>query len=259
MMTVSVDSRKFNDQLSALHDALVGSGQSSDIAALIKDEARLLLKEVLKFTLPLKKNTTSDRKQGEKAVERDIYRSMRVPKEEDFKNEKVKKLIRRRDTEGFRKFVENSDKMKDWKVGTFSPDLHKAARNSRGRVTSQRKVIVLERQKVARYVKETQKRVGYMRSGWLSAARMVGLNVKTPWVARHSNRHAVAINSLTGGRPSVTIGNTTSGVGQIRQAFDRAVKTRQFKMAARTRLILSGYAKDIAAGIRPRKGVNASS
>ena len=68
MMTVSVDSRKFNDQLSALHDALVGSGQSSDIAALIKDEARLLLKEVLKFTLPLKKNTTSDRKQGEKAV-----------------------------------------------------------------------------------------------------------------------------------------------------------------------------------------------
>ena len=102
-----------------MHDALVGSGQSSDIAALIKDEARLLLKEVLKFTLPLKKNTTSDRKQGEKAVERDIYRSMRVPKEEDFKNEKVKKLIRRRDTEGFRKFVENSEKMKGWKVGTF--------------------------------------------------------------------------------------------------------------------------------------------
>lgn len=250
----TIDSRRFNDNLNALQEALLGSGQMGDAATVIQDAARLLIKQALKFTPPVKQSAGSDRKQGEAAVARDIRRAMRVPMADEWKNERVKKLIEANDREGFQAFIKNVPKLKSWKVEAFSPSLHRRARKSRGRVQGSQRVFVMEAAKVAQYISTVQRRVGYMRSGWLLSAQVAALSVKTPWIKRHSSTKGVGISQLANRlTPSITIGNRTPGIGTIRHAFQSAVNVRFQAMRRRIKLILSGYSKDLAANMRPRK------
>ena len=229
MMTVSVNSKKLNEQLGYLHDALIGAGQAGDAATLIKDQARLLVRDAIKFTLPLKSVGGSDKKQGERAVERDIGRAMAVPDPTKWTSKKIRKMIETEDEAAFAQYLRRtkSAELKKWRVEPFSKELHQGQRDRRGRIQRQRRVFVLAAKKVSSYIKETQKHVGYMRAGWLAAANATGLAVKAPWIKRHTNAKAIGVNRLSGERPSVTIGNATPGIGQIRRSFDRALMMRE--------------------------------
>ena len=66
--------------------------------------------------------------------------------------------------------------------------IHKAARNSRGRVNTKRKRqrILVPADALRAYVKMKQGRVGYLASGWNRTAQKVGY--KPPeWIARHGS------------------------------------------------------------------------
>jgi hypothetical protein len=272
MMTVNINSKKLNEQLAYLHDAMIGSGRTGDMATLIKDETRLLIQQAIKLTLPVASarsngsaaNDSTNKKQGLTAVARDIGRAMFVPKETAWKSKSIKKMIRDEDGDAFANFISRVPKMKAWKVEAFSKDLHQSKRDSRGRIQHQKKVFVMQHNAVMKYIKETQKHVGHLRSAWLGSAARAGIQgVKaTAWVRKNSNSGNIGINRLTGSTPSVVIGVTSKGIGASTAAFKRALARREWAIRAKIRLILSGYAKDIAAGIRPQRrsgGLNASS
>jgi len=246
-MTVTLDSTKFNMQMNALHDAFVGRGQMADAANIVRDEARRFVHQAIRFTPP------KSLSQGRKAVARDITHAMTPLRENFFRNERVREMIREENTEGIESFLKNSKGWKGWRVEKFAPDLHTKVRDRRGRVQREKRVFILQLAKWKKYVREVQSRVGRMRAGWGPAAESLGLALQS-WVRRHTVRSGFVLNNLGNGQlPSITIGNTTKGISQIRHVVQSALNARSEAMGRRARLVLSGYAKDVAAGLRVRR------
>ena len=77
MFTVSIQSERWNQQVGALHDALIGSGQMGDAARMIYNEVRSCMRRLIAITPPRSK------KQGEEAVERDLNKIF-TPVNEEF-------------------------------------------------------------------------------------------------------------------------------------------------------------------------------
>ena len=265
-LTATVDATRFNDQMARLKDALIGAGKMGDAATVVQDEARRFVQTVMRFTPP---KTLA---QGRKAVARDIRRAMTPVEPKMFTSPKLRDRVREILSEGeFKKeltvarrskrtsayaqlveLMDSAGGWKKWRVERFDSKLHTKVRDNRGRVQRAKRVLVMEANLHKKYVADVQKRVGTMKSGWAPALRSLGGANEIPsWVARHTNNPGFVVNNIADSAvPSVTIGNTAKGVGQLRHFVQGALDARANAMGKRIRLILSGYAKDVAQGIR---------
>lgn len=254
MSLSTFDHSKMSRQLGHLHDALIGAGQHGDARNLIRDESRRLLQQILKFTPP------KNQAQGRAAVSRDIQRAIPPLTADTIHDPKlraqVNKLAEAHDVEGLRKLFSKLPKLKSWHIVDVDPRIHKMNRDRRGRVQSSRRNYTLDIRGLAKYIREVQKRVGFMRAPWGKAFVAVGGKI-ADWVSRHFSyaRGYVQANLTHPTFPSLTVSNQTPGIGQWEARVKAALQARHQAIGKRIRLILSGYSKDVARGIRPHRRV----
>jgi len=246
---LTFDTRRLNEQLAALELAMIGMG--GDASTIVANRARNLLARAIRFTPP---KTFA---QGRKAVKRDIYRAM-TPAEINldgtrrWQKDEINELVRENNIRGFQAFLNNlkNGSLKTWKVEPFDPArLHKAKRDRRGRIQNFKKVFVLETSRWKTYVRDMQKRVGFMRAGWVPAFQNLGGRAAS-WFARHTAPAGFVLNALAGPKPTITFGNRTRGVGQLARAFRAAISAQTKALEREVKLALVGYAKDMKSGNR---------
>lgn len=212
----------------------------------IRTQTRLLLKQVISFTPP------QSLAQGRAAVARDITRSMTPIDLNDFPNERmrdrVNKLAAERNVQSLQALFRNTKTWKAWKVEQFAPQLHKFARDRRGRVQRSKRVFVPEtftsgranssRNQWAAYVKHMQAAVGRLKAAWGPAYKAVGGTLPS-WVGRHQEVSGAVIDNLRDAtRPSITFRNYATGVGQLERPFRAAFNARFRAVTADIRRIL---------------------
>lgn len=198
-----------------------------ELPKIVKQTFRLLMKDVMDITAP--KNLA----QGRKAVARDINRAVYLIDYTKIKAKLLRQAVQDREYDVV-KAIFSRKKMGDWKkisqLVPFDPSLHANARDARGRVRRWKGVATLDRQAHSKYVRQTQKHVGYSRSGWAPGARLAGSSVPS-WVGRHGTPPGRASSQLAQTeRPSITAihqGKTTNSIprGKIQGAIARRAKT----------------------------------
>jgi hypothetical protein len=178
----------------------------------IREQSRLLLVRLLRLTPP------KTQAQGRKAVAADIrkvmtdldgyrFESPGIQKAWDEKDWDALEVIFRRSPEFSRlRFSEGADASE-----------HRSARTRRGRVPKRRKATVLVKKpsKLKRYIRDTQKRVGLTKAGWMAGLKII--QGKIPgWVSKHGSGYGSAKDASSDRRdPHIQVVNATRGIGEI--------------------------------------------
>lgn len=112
--------------------------------------------------------------------------------------------------------------------------------------------LMANRGAVTRLKRSLKDHIGRAKAAWAQSAQALGETNIPEWISRHfPTPKAVTFTKTYGVNPSVTIGSRAPGVSRISDLFSRKLKSRINSMKARTKLIISGYARDVAIGIRP--------
>ena len=257
--TIVIEDKNLTQQLGALHDALIGAGQTGDAATLIKDESRRLVKQAIKFTPP---KTLA---QGRNRIALDMGKLF-----SGLKPGMIRALQRARGHSSNEAWITTRDGKKlrvrfeaiD-PAGHGMAKFHRAHRDRRGRARTAKRAsktvwnagyIVSERA-LKQFTRRQQAKVGLMRGAWLPAYHQLG-GRGSSWFERHAaSGLGHGTSNLTGTKPTVTIQNGAPGIARFRSTFRRVLAARGEAISKRVRLILSGYSRDVARGIRPRKKV----
>lgn len=238
-LTIVFDTAKLQNAINAFVYEL-----KADSRLLLKEEMRLLLRDVMKFSPPQAYKPMSDGQKLKKAradVSNDIFRSAVPLDASKITNPRISKLIRKKDIDGLNALAR---RMKRGPIAGrvfVTPEalrgLHKKDRNAFGRVKYDRKRMTWGAGFRA-YVKTIQARIGYLQSGWGRAARAVGLPMKN-WVARHGQSDggyvAPQINNLR-----IEATNRSSKYPGYQRIVDFAIAARARSLAAELKAIVAG-------------------
>ena len=202
----------------------------------LRDEARLLLKQVIEFTPPQGDDDSTPRTQGRNAVERDIHRAIR-PIDPSFESESLNKSITRladeRDYDALQTIYDRIGA--GVKVRPFSPAIHQQARASRGRVPDTTKpVLTPDTAELNAYVKTVQNRVGRGKGGWALAYVKLGgkpANWIRKWVETGTFYDTLA--NFKDGAIEQTNRSEWARGGDEDRIIDHAIKTRTAAIATR--------------------------
>lgn len=178
MFKFDIDEAGYRNALNQFVTELNANGE-----LLLKEEMRLLLRDVVSFTPP------KTQAQGRKAVDADLRRNAAPLDAQKIKIPRMAELVRKRDVEAIQKFADNI------KGGFFNrrrllqttEDIraeHRRNRTRYGRVRSDKNNMALL-SVWRKYTREVQDRVGFAKAGWLRAAEGVGLKLPN-FVARHA-------------------------------------------------------------------------
>lgn len=105
-----------------------------------------------------------------------------------------------------------------------------------------------------------QKGIGRLPASWFATAKQLDSSLVAPgWIERHihGNKTKRSITDMTGlnnsTSPVMAFGSRAAGASKFDRAVQFAVDLRAKKMKARLELVLSGYSKDIAHGIKIKR------
>lgn len=169
-----------------------------ELKPLVEQQAKLFVEDMMKWTPPASKGVTGvkAKKQGESAVARDITKIYATPKDAFAAIQEVDlaeakrfwKLYKAGDTKAAGEILRIHGGRAFQATSSFSPfdggTMHGRFRDNRGRIRTTRVMqVVSDPGELKKYVKERQKRVGHLASGWLQAANRVGARVPE-WVRR---------------------------------------------------------------------------
>jgi hypothetical protein len=223
--TVSLDVTRLNEDLRAF---VASTGR--DLARAIRDQARLLTRDLIGGTPPFGKHAfrrssndlgagesyNEQRKIGEAAVRRDVRRVFQpfakyaayVGKK--FNNPKLEqyllKLGRQSDTDQIQRIFKKWMWHPKIKTTATRPD-HIARRDRRGRVKRATNTFILDERSRVNYEKKAITSVGKAKAGWLEAAKALGLGGIPNWISRHNSPGLFQDATAHFANPSVTIGN----------------------------------------------------
>jgi hypothetical protein len=173
---ISVDTAAFNQTMRRF---MKTSNRAA--AVVLKEQARGVLRRVVDWTPPGGKGAqgSSAKKRGEAAVERDILKLMRPVKSYG------------RDSDALRA----AGMFIDTPSNDSPAAIHKANRSKTGRV--RRKLnpkIAIKATDLRRYIAAKKKMVGFLASGWKTAATKLGVSLPA-WVTRHTGSGRATIKS----------------------------------------------------------------
>lgn len=260
--TVTISDVRGQQMLNDLHDALVGSGRMGDAATVLEDEFRLAMKQIINLTPPPGLGQAA-RSQGEKAVTRDLSKLF-TPVDEEMLNIIGSQF----GVDGIDRWITDTDGGKQHLIwdkldptGTGIETFHHANQNRRGRtINAKRKgrgqpfwyaAYVVSKTDFLPYLQKLISHVGRRKAGWAAAYESVGGKVQR-WISRHlPTPGGRVVNMLSNkGKPSITAFNMAPGIGDDQRIVADALRIRREAMAKRLKLILSGYSRDVANGIR---------
>lgn len=213
-------------------------------AKVVKNTGRLLAAELLRLTPP------KSYAQGRAAVERDINRAMWSLDPAKIHNKVLRTAVQDQEFDVVQAFLNalqrtgKSGAFAGYRLEHFSPELHRRARDRRGRVQRSQKIIVLERAEHKRYVKEIQGHVGSTKFGWGIGAQRLGVNVPS-WVLGHNPALGSYEENLKGLDPMLAMTNRGPGLDGVAQSIIRQAVSRREKAMARDvdRMLAGGASK----------------
>lgn len=259
-MTLSVNYDRFNAQLDAIKDAMTGAGM--DASHVLERETVRLSRLIVNMVSPPER--MGGQLAGEEAIRKDLYSLI-----SEADSTTLAPIVDKYGTKDVNTAI--STKTGDivnlqWEniaigSGELSA-LHQDYRDKRGRVPHRKESqpgfwksrVIVVRGLRDEYIAAVQQRVGRMKAKWAYCAAQLGQKFP-PYVTRHLS--AVANSSmsriqLTSKNPSVTFGGMGEGFGRTVEARDKALGIRAGQMENNLKAIMSGYNKDVLAGIRVR-------
>jgi len=275
MLTIHVDSQRLNGALDGLRQAMIGRGQ--DISNILVQEQKLLAITIVNFTPPSAGQSTTSakmpsaahQKTGEDAVKNDLY-SLISEANPAF----LDKIATKYGVRSVNTHVASQEKGKTHLIwdnidlnGADLPRLHAEYRNRRGRIPKQKgrrgewkSRVVVPYGKRDQYVKQVQARVGRWQAKWALAASQQGAKFPA-YISRHFSSVADKSYSIwtlndTNG-PSVMFGGRGPSFARQLDKIRDAIRVRTGAIVRKTKLIISGYNKDIAAGMKPKRKTTA--
>ena len=194
------DSSKFEAALLRLYAAT-----HRDLSSLLKEMARLFVKEVVLITPPGGGGVQGPkaRQRGAARVEQDVRRVFRELKHEKWHSPEIRKAIRERDMRRLHEILPHIPELAGMEL-YLEPSfyLHRNAKNARGVVPPNHKQNILVLGGLRQYIKGEQAKVGKLASGWNSAAAALGVKLSA-WVDRHGAGRGTVILDLQ--EPSMSI------------------------------------------------------
>lgn len=257
------DTTKLNSRIEELHDALIGSGQGGDAATIFEDESRRFLQQVIRLTPPKSKA------QGEAAIARDLIKVFTPVNEEMLNMIGSEHGLSAVDV--WISSAGDERKELDWRKidpnGEGMADFHNRNRDRRGRTYNLKKQrsdkwyapYVVSFEDFAKYKAKIYSYVGRRKAAW--GKSFIGLGGKLPsWIDRHTPRAKGEFhNARDLERPSITMINRAPGITDDLRIVQSALRVRYEAIGKRLRLVISGYSKDVAQGIKIQRKVRASS
>lgn len=203
---------------------------------LLREEMRLLLRDILRFTAP------NSLKQGRNAVRGDMSRLAAPLDPAKIKIPRLAELVRERNVDGILKFTKNlkgqwgGRRLLD--ANTLGPE-HLRARNRYGRVgRSNRNMAFLTDWR--RYTTNIQSRVGWTKCGWFRAAQAVGLRLPA-WITRHQAYAPSGYQAPTHHHPVIVAVNRSIKIPNYQARYvEPAVRARANSLASELKRIFAG-------------------
>ena len=210
----------------------------ADAQLLLKEEMRLLLREVVRFTPP---KTFA---QGRAAVGKDLVKNATPLDHSKIKWPRLAELVRKRDLDGIQKLTDSVKKgfWQGRKLLTSTSqiaDEHRRNRNRYGRVRSDRRnmaVLAIWN----RCTRDVQSRVGFAKAGWVTAARAVGLSMPG-WVTRLSGAAGGGYVAPNQNRLVIEAINRSTKIPNYEQrVVSSAVRSRAMSIESELKRLLAG-------------------
>jgi hypothetical protein len=210
----------------------------ADAQLLLKEEMRLLLREVVRFTPP----KTS--KQGRNAVGSDLAKNAAPLDPATIKWPRLAELARKRDIAGIEALTKNITqgfwaRRKMLNSTSQIADEHRRNRTRYGRIrTDKRNMAMLAVWN--RYTREVQSRVGFAKAGWVTAAKAVGLPMPS-WVTRLAGAAGGGYVAPTINRLVIEAINRSTKIPNYEQnVVFAAVRSRAMSIESELKRILGG-------------------
>ena len=276
MITTTIDTSGLETMMNGLRNALIGSG--GDVSTVLKDESRLLATEIGKVCRPKDRSKTGERIaksvrkkfQALKDNESDLFESKTgresggvkwyrcddrflygVARDSDMRKSSGETLAN----------IYYASKMLQGRMRIVVPFKHPRKKQMVAITTK----VITNKSALNRAIARVKLSIGKLSASWVASARKIDPTKCAPsaqWIERHI-RGDKTTKSITdtanlnnSEAPGVTFGSKAVGVAKFERAIKFAVQLREKKMAARLRLILSGYSQDIRNGIRPTRRGN---
>lgn len=232
MINFTIDKAGYQN---AMNDFVVKLNANGEL--LLKEEMRLLLRDVVSFTPP------KTLKQGRAAVFTDLTRNAAPLDASKIKMKRMAELVRKRDVEGIQALANNL------KGGFFqnrtllrTPDdiraHHKKNRTRYGRIRKDMRNMALV-SVWRKYAREVQDRVGFAKAGWIRAAEGVGLKLPN-FVTRHGTNAPGQYIAPTPQRLVIESINRSSKIPNYERTVTDATKRRVNSIKSELARLLKG-------------------
>jgi hypothetical protein len=261
MITATIDTSGMTMRLNELHDALSSVGQTGDAAMVLENEAKLFLKAVNRFTPP------KNKAQGESAILGDMHKIFTPINETMLDEVGSEHGVSGIDGWIFSEKRQHNINLKWDRIdptGEGMEAFHHKNQNRRGRTRNLnpkpqgmqkiwKAAYVISWGDFAKYVKKVQSAVGMRKAGWgVSYAKLGG--AFSNWISRHlGGAKGQFQNNNLGESPSLVMANFSPGILDDQRIVNSALRARMGAIKRRCKLILSGYAADVKAGIKIAK------
>jgi hypothetical protein len=232
---IKLDSLQYRNAVKRL---IVEKG--ADAKLLLREEARLLIRDILKLTPP------QTQQQGALSVEVNLKRAFSPLVASDFSGwgnklgKRIARLIRKKDVAQLNfLFSKIGGKLGGKRIIGLNdmPAIHKRLTNERGRVSKSSYVALPQDFKA--YLKIVKARVGWAKAGWNAAATAVGLAMPG-YVTRHSGNRLGSIQFSPAPKLGVTLLNYSSKMPRYQAKVDYAVQRRYHSFLNEAKRILAG-------------------
>lgn len=235
--TIKIDYRNFQRELRNLSERKRGG-----VAGVLKQQARLLTGDLLKFTppfdpkSPIASSFNSQRKMGENAVKRDVERGQKDIRELDMianGSPRIKKLLRKRDLQGLENVLRRSGFRNANVFSEATVARHNSMRTRYGIIRRSQQNFVLNGRSIKTVEREKLKGVGKAKAGWKPAATRFGPKIPA-WISRHGGQGSYTDRSMDNFRPYIEVVNSVPHIQSaaqtlriVQRAIDNRVRNMQ--------------------------------
>jgi len=133
--------------------------------------------------------------------------------------------------------------------------VRRTARLKQGQPNEWKALVVVDAASRDAYLRRIQGHVGRWKATW--AATVAALGGRVPqWISRHfgdiSGHTGLDLSGLSGESKTLSFYSAAPGNNRIEQRVRDAIRSRMRSLSRRIKLVVSGYNKDLAQGMRPR-------